>query len=401
MSMTTIPAHIPPELVTDVAIESIPGGDKDPFKAMSSLHEGPDIIWSPRARRGGPSWIITRHELIREVLQDSETFSSKGTAGFSALLGEDWDLIPLELDGLEHSKFRVLLNPIFSPKKIDLLGDSVEGTASSLVDDILARGECEFVDEFARPFPVAVFLKLFGLPVDEMPRFLKWEDSLLHDSDIEEKQEAARDIKNYLLGMAKKRRAEPEDDLISFAVTSQVDGRPLTDDEVLGLCFLLFVGGLDTVASSLGFFFMHLAKDQEHQRLLREKPELIPDAIEEILRAHAIVTTVRRLTKDISFHGVELKKGESVVLPMALSSRDEREYECPHKIDFEREAYSHITFSSGPHRCVGSHLARRELKIALELWLTRIPQFKIKPGETPVTHTSAVLGVDYLPLVWD
>jgi cytochrome P450 len=272
--------------------------------------------------------------------------------------------------------------------------------AVSLIEAFAGRGECEFMAAFGRPFPVTIFLQLMGLPLDLTPRFLQWEDVILHAPTFEERAVAARAIKAYLLEMMAARRERPLSDLISFAVTAEVDGRKLTDDEVLGICFLLFVAGLDTVASTLGFVFKFLAENPGHQRLLREEPELIPDAMEEIIRAHAVVNSPRHVGRDVNFHGAPMKKGDRVVLAMTIASRDEREFDRPEQIDFRRENLRHTSFAAGPHRCLGSHLARREIRIALEEWIRRIPQFRIKAGDVPVTHGTTVFGVDHLVLAW-
>lgn len=396
-----VPPHIPAELVRDVALEDLPGGDRDPHTAITTLHEGPDIVWSPRGRRGKPHWIVTRHELMVELMRDTETFSNQGEAGFSQLLGESWDLIPLEKDGAEHAMYRRLMNPLFSPKRINEIGDRVTTTAESLVRELRPLGECEFVEAFSKPFPVMVFLELLGLPLDEMPLFLRWEEHLLHSKTMAERVSAAHGIKAYLVDVISRRREQPVDDLISVVVHSELEGRPLDDTEILSICFMLFVGGLDTVANKLGFMFKFLAENPAAQQALRENPERIPGAAEELLRAHAIIVPLRVLKRDVEFHGVLMKAGEHVAVPLALAGRDERVFECPHQVDFERQRNPHISFSSGPHRCIGSHLARREIKIALELWLSHVPPFRVKEGAEPRTHTTAVFGVDYLPLVWD
>lgn len=396
-----IPPHVPRDLVRDWNFATAPGGDRDPFKAISVLHDGPDIFWAPAGRNYHPTWIVTRHELMREILQDPATFSSKAIAGFSRLIGEEWDLIPLEKDPPDHSRYRLLMNPLFSPSRVANIEESVTATAAALIDKMSAKGQAEFITDFARPFPVTVFLSLMGLPLELTPQFLAWEDGLLHGKTMEDRINAAGAIKKYLVEMIDKRRAAPTDDLTSFAVTAEIDGKKLNDEEVLGICYLLFVGGLDTVASALGFSFKHLAENQENQALLRAEPDLIPAAIEEFLRANASVTTSRFLTRDTEFHGVQMKAGECVALCTGLAGRDAREFPNPHEINFRRENLRHITFSAGPHRCIGSHLARREMKIALELFLSRIPPIRVKAGEAPVTHVTGVFGVDYLPIVWD
>jgi len=154
------------------------------------------------------------------------------------------------------------------------------------------------------------------------------------------------------------------------------------------------------VAATLGFTFRELARRPELQRQLRADPGLIPDAVEELIRAFGVVTTSRFLTRDFEFHGVTMHKGEMVTMPFGVASRDDTEYDKPDVVDFSRENTRNISFAAGPHRCIGSHLARREFRIALEEWTQRVPEFRIKDGETPVAHSAGVWGVDYLPLVW-
>jgi cytochrome P450 len=395
-----VPDHVPPHLIRDWAFATAPGALEDPFKALSALYDGPDIFWSPCARFQMPAWVVTRHELICEVAQDPLTFSNFQQSGFSQLMGEDWDLIPLEKDGTAHNAFRTLMNPLFSPKRVAAIEASVRGVAEGLVGALAEKGEGELMSAFARPFPVSVFLTLMGLPLDLTPQFLAWEDGLLHGKTQEDRVEAAFAIKRYLNEVIAERRARPTDDLVSFAVAGTVEGRPLNDEEVMGICYLLFVAGLDTVASTLGFIFKHLAENPADQQLLREEPGLRTAAIEEFLRAFSTTTSNRLATRDLDFHGVPIKAGDRVVLCWALSGLDEREFPAAQVLDFRREHVRHTTFAVGPHRCIGSHLARRELRIALDLMLDRIAPFRLKPGEKAVTHATGVFGVDHLPLVW-
>jgi cytochrome P450 len=403
ISDTDIPAHVPRELVRRWALATAPGVELDPYTANGPLLDGPDVFYTPlmKSPSDSGSWVVTRAELIREVFQDPDTFVSKANSGLSLLVGGGWDLIPLEKDPPDHAKYRALLNPLFAPARINEMEAGIRRMAVGLIDSFVAKGECEFMAAFGRPFPVTIFLQLMGLPLEQTTRFLEWEDVILHAPTFEERAVAARAIKAYLLEMMAERRARPLGDLISFAVTAEVDGRKLTDDEVLGICFLLFVAGLDTVASTLGFVFKFLAQSPDHQRLLRAQPELIADAMEEIIRAHAVVNSPRHAGRDVNFHGAPMKKGDRVVLAMTIASRDEREFDRPNEIDFKREDIRHTSFAAGPHRCLGSHLARREIRIAIEEWLARVPPFRIKTGHVPVTHGTTVFGVDQLVLAWN
>lgn len=397
-----VPSHVPPHLVRDFRLEALPGVEVDSVQAAAdAVRGGPDIFYGLGARRNQGTWVVTRHDLIREVFQDAELFSSHENANFSALVGETWALLPLEADPPHHASWRMLLNPIFAPARMKTLEAEIEVLANQLVDDVLAKGEADFAADFAAIFPIQIFLRLFGLPLEETDNFVAWENDLLHSLTIEGRQRGARAIIGYLREKIAERRANPADDVISYVATTQIDGRPLTDDEALGVAILLYAAGLDTVAAMLGFMFKHLAEHPADQQMLRDEPDLIPNAIEELMRAYPIVVSGRKVTRDVEFHGVQMKKGDVVTLATMLAGRDEREFENPDHIDLRREKVSHITFAAGPHRCVGSHLARRELRIALEAWLTRVPPFRIKPGATAETHGIGVFGVNRLPLVWD
>jgi cytochrome P450 len=397
-----VPDHVPPELVRDFRIESLAGVDNDPFTTITKrVRGGPDIFYGVNARRGHDTWVVTRHELIREVFQDADTFSSHHNGDFAPLIGEDWPMLPLEADPPEHANWRMLLNPIFAPAKMKVLEEQIETLAVELVEGLADKGETEFMHDFAEVFPIVIFLKMFGLPQEDAERFKAWENDLLHASAPETRGAAASKIVGYLREVIAARKVAPCDDLISYVVGAKVGDRAINDDEIIGVCLLLYVAGLDTVVNTLGFIFRHLAEHPDDQQMLRDHPEKIPNAIEEMLRAFPIVLSGRLVTRDIDFHGVKMKAGDRITLPTMLAGRDDSEFDGPDKVDFAREKVAHITFAAGPHRCVGSHLARRELRIALEAWLNRVPAFRIKPGDKPITNSTGLFGVSYLPLVWD
>lgn len=401
-----VPAHVPHEIVRSAQTHGMrgrPEGGQCPFSALSDMHAGPRIIYSapvPGDFTQPGAFVLTRAEDIRTVLQQPEIFSSKGIAGFSRLVGESWDLIPLELDPPDHAKFRTIMNSIFSPARVAAMEDGVRARAAGLIDAVAARGECEFVEAFGRPFPVSIFMQLMGLPDEDMDRLNHWEHQLLHSQTIEERIAGGQGFLHYLRDLIARRRREPADDLTGFAVQAQVDGRPLTDDEVMGICYLLVVAGLDTVAASLGLHFRHLALNPADQEKLRQDPSLIPSAVEEFLRRYSIVTTSRFVTRDTEVGGVKMKAGDRVTCNTALASLDPAEFENPLGVDIERSPNRHVAFSYGPHRCIGSHLARREIIIAIEEWLKRVGPFRIRDGVEVPVQPGALLNVHELPLVW-
>jgi cytochrome P450 len=401
---TNIPDHIPPELVKPWTFGEVPGAERDIHLANAALLDGPEIFYALTQYHGMQfgSWLVARSELIREVLQDPQTFTSRNLTGWSQLLDNAAEMIPLESDGRSHQLYRAMMVPRFSPKGIAALEAGMRQSASELIDACLKQRNCEFQKEFGLPFPVTVFLRLMGLPLDHMAQFLEWELALLQGQamTMEARRKAAMSIKDYLVAIIAERRSKPTDDLISFIVTSKIEGRPLADHEALGMSFVLFAAGLDTVANGLGFAFKYLAENPQQQRLLRREPGLIPNAMEEMLRAFPPVALARTLTKDVQFHGVTMKQGDRISLPIAVSARDPSKYDRPNDIDFRRENTRHMTFSTGPHICIGSHLARREIQLALEEWLARVPEFHIPEDRKPVIHALGIWGVSSLPLAW-
>jgi cytochrome P450 len=398
----TVPSHVPAERVVPYDMLRVSSPKDDPFTVMRGFREKGPIFYTPvHFSNPNGAWILTRAEDIRAALQNPGLFSSKGVSGFSRLLGERWDMIPLELDPPDHTRFRGLLNPLFAPNKIAKMQEGIRESCISLIEALKKKSDCEFMRDFGRPFPVLIFLQLMGLPEADFHQVLEWEDLLLQGKTLEVRIAAAAAIRDYLRELAQARREHPVDDLISFVVQARIDGEPLKDDEILGVCYLLFVGGLDTVASSLGFYFKYLAENPEKQRLLRENNTLIPDAVEELLRVHSVVMVSRFVTADTEFGGVAMKQGDCIAIYMTFASSDPEEIDQPEIVDFARSPNRHVAFSFGPHRCIGSHLARRELVIAIEEWVNRVPPFAIKPGADVRMHGGVVFGVDHLPLSWN
>ena len=277
----SIPDHVPRELIRSFDFRT--GLGSHPHESVAALHSGPRVFFSPthhNAIPGPGTWVLTRAEDIRAALQDATTFSSNVRRSNSGLT-----LIPLELDPPEHPKFRVIMNPIFSPVKMKQLESKVRGLAQELVAKVADKGGCDFVEDFAKPFPVGIFLDLMGLPQESMSRFLAWEARIMRDKQT--RTDAIQEVAAYLQELIDARRRNPTDDLITFAVKARVDERPLADAEIIGICVLLFIAGLDTVTSSFSFHFRHLAEHPADQEALRKDAELVPSAVEEqIGRAH-------------------------------------------------------------------------------------------------------------------
>jgi cytochrome P450 len=401
-----IPDHVPPDLVRDFSFWTAPGMAPQPNgcpqAALSFLHDGswPRIFYAPvNTYDGYGAWVITRAEDQRRVLQDAVTFSNNRFL-FKKALGEDLPMVPLEIDPPEHAAYRHLLNPLLSPKRVEALADGARARAVRLIEGVKGKGSCDALNAFAFPFAVGVFLQFLGLPDDRLMEFVGWANAQFH-GEPDERVAAMRTVYDFMKGLVASRREEPVDDFVSFLLRSEVEGRPLNEKEVLGIAILLFEAGLDTVAAALGFGLYHLATHPDDQARLRASPELIKNALEEFLRAYTVNQLVRRAVKDVDFEGVQIKAGDFITCGIMIANRDPREYEDPDTVDIERDANRHMAFAYGPHRCLGSHLARRELAIGLEEFLGRIPTFRIKEGTAPITYGGHVFGIENLILAWD
>jgi cytochrome P450 len=391
-----LPGHVPVALVRDFDFANDPEVLADPYAAFDRLRDEADILWSPKL---GGYWMVLGAAQVREAFQRPDAFSNY-PAGIPPL-NEFWPrkLIPQELDGEEHTRYRRLLSPFFSPSAIRPMADSVRDRAQDLIAAVAGQDEIEFIRAVALPLPSAVFLDLFGLPLEQADVFTDWTSQLLHSGDPTVATEAGQSIVSYLLGLIADRRTQPEDDLISALSTAVVDGEPLTTEELLDTAFLLFIAGLDTVTSQLGAVFYHLAGDSELQRRLHATPELIPAAIEELLRVYPIVPPVRTLTRDYTLGGVLMKTGDTVFLAASAASRDPQVCANSREADVSRPVVSTLAFGLGPHRCLGSHLARQELTIVLRLMIDMMPEFDVAPGFEPKWHTAGnVWGLEALRL---
>lgn len=398
-----VPDHVPPELVRDFSIYTSPGMARTPngcpHAALGYVHEWPPIFYAPSSSyEGAGSWVVARAEDQRRILGDPETFSSR-RGHYETTMGEDFVLIPLESDPPAHTYYRTLLNPLLAPKRVATMEAGARARAVRLIESFRAKGQCEVMNDFAYPFAVGVFLQFLGIDESRREEFLGWAEELLHGSG-EQRQAAMKVVAGFIKGMVETRKREPADDFVGFMLNAKVEGRSLTDQEIVGMGVLLFVGGLDTVAMAIGLDLYHLARAQEDQARLRADRDLIKPAVEELLRAYATITPLRRATKDVVFDGVQIKKGDVISCPTMLANRDPREFPDPDRIDFDRENNRHTTFAYGPHRCIGSHLARRELIIGLEEFLDRVPNFRLKPGAAPITFGGYVFGVEDLVLDW-
>lgn len=390
-----IPAHVPPELVHDFDFMNLPGHRDDVHLAWKRAVEGaPDIFWTPH---NGGHWVAVRADDIEVMQRDHEHFSYESV---TIPRQQSVRLAPLEYDPPEHTPLRAILSPAFGPKPMQALQPDLRALCIELIDGFYARGECEFVGDFAKRLPIVVFLRLVELPLADREYLLELTEMSVRGNS-QQREQASQGLYVYVQKWIAQRRATPGADLLSKIVNAAPGGRALSAEQTFGMLVNVIFGGLDTVAASLGFVTRWLAENPQARRELIENPALMPDALEEFYRRFGIPQTARVIAKDVVYKGVPFRKGEQILVSKTLHGLDERRYPDPLRVDFKRKRAPHAAFGDGPHRCPGSFLARQELRIFLEEWLQRIPEFRIKPGAKVETSSGMVNGVLSLPLVWD
>ena len=286
-------------------------------------------------------------------------------------------------------KYRRLLDPLFAPRRIDALEADIAGRVNHFVDAFAERGSCDFTAEFAELFPSSVFLGMMGLPWAELDTLIELRDGLLRPGtrDMQPAERSAiqrataQRVYAYFDAILDERAAEPRDDILSLFVTTESEGERLTRDEVLAICFVLLTAGLDTVTDSLTCFFAFLAQHPDHRRRIVDDPDVIPNAVEELLRWETPVPAVVRWAREESvLGGATVEAGHHVLVNLSAANLDPAEFADPLDVQFDRPVNRHLAFGGGVHRCLGSHLARRELRVALREWHRRIPEYTLSPG---------------------
>ena len=384
----------------DAFVDQSVMGLAEPQPMYKALRESSPVFRSPQAV------VLSRLADIEMALKHTELFSSNMDA---VDLGNIRPLIPLQVDPPEHAKYRRILDPLFTPREMARREPLVTELVNEMIDRFADRGECDFHTEFAVPLPCTVFLQLLGLPLEDLDKFLEWKDGVIRPEGVtgyENRHDAsasvAQEINDYFDRAIDDHIANPRDDVLSAMITANLerDGRALSREELLDICFLFLIAGLDTVTDSLDCFFVYLARHPDHRHQLVEQPDILPYAIEELLRWETPVPGVARVAlQDVEVGGCPISKGERVSPLLGAANTDPAEFPDPELVDFNRNPNRHRAFGGGPHRCLGSHLARMELRVALREFHRRIPDYQITPG-TQLTFTAALRSVESLPLTF-
>lgn len=405
---TTTQDRVPPNLVVDFDVyDPNLASPADVFQdRVAELAAKGPVVYSPAY---GGHWIVTGYQEVHDVLTDPATFSAyPNNLVTPADFGK---FIPLEIDPPEHTAYRQVLQPLFSPQRMKKLSDEIRTLVNELIDAFASKGEAEYISEFAHELPARVFLNLMDWPVEDAPTFTEATDVVLFGKPggTEEESEQARlmaglNVAGYFAQVIADRRANPGSDVTSTLINTEVelpDGtRLLEDQELILMFFLLMMAGLHTVQGSLAWAILHLVNNPAQREQIVADPTIIPKAVEEILRMEAAVSMGRRATRDAELGGVRIAEGDQLLLMLCAANRDANEFPNPETFDIHRSPNRHLSFSVGVHRCLGSHLARVELTIALEELHRRIPDYRLIQSDPPVFHSTQVRGCHRMPITF-
>ena len=352
--------------------------------------------------------IISRYEDVRFALQHPEIFSSAITA---VDIGQQRPLIPLQIDPPEHVKYRRVMDPHLAPRQMAPRESRVRALAGELIDGFIANGTCDFHAEFSVPFPCTVFMELCDLPFEHLERFLAWKDDIIRpqvrhpelardlDALASVRRSTGRALYDYFDDVIAQRRANPGEDVFSRFATGEVDGEAMTHEQMIDIGYLFVLGGLDTVTSTLDCFVAHLGRSPGERDALSGDPSVIPAAIEELLRLHTPVMQVLRVINEpCELHGVAMATGDTVMVMLGAADTDSDQFgDGSDSADFAREQNRHLAFGGGAHRCLGSHLARLELRVALEELHRRLPDYRVAAG-AELRYSTGIREIEHLPI---
>lgn len=356
----------------------------------------------------GGYWVFTRYEAVRDIYKSPEIFSSASITPWEP--NPIYRFVPTQVDAPDHIKYRRILNPWFSPKAMEAAAPMMRKLCRGYIEPLVEHGSCEFINEFALLYPTAAFLNVIGVPTSHTQQFADWVDAFFKGfggdpAGLEGMGKALGEMREFWTVQLDDRRGGPErpGDLFSYLLNARFDDQPIDDDVLLDMCTVLTLAGLDTTRAELAYMFHHLALHPEHRQALIDDPELIPLAVEETLRYYTIIFgDGRKVTRDTEFHGVKLKQGDMVYGLVSGANRDPRHWDRADEFVIDRKRNNHFGFASGPHRCLGMHLARREMAIATSEWLGLIPDFELD-GDTHLMERGggSMMALNVLPLRWE
>jgi cytochrome P450 len=391
-----IPDHVPRDLVVDFDRFTAPELQRSPHRSVRRLFAGlPPVFWTPR---NGGHWLVANSAPAMRMLKRPDLFSSDPK--HNAMMQRSPRTNPNQYDPPDHTEMRDIIAPFFELGAMPALEPAIRAHAVSLIDAAIPRGEVEFLGEIAQRYPVEIFLTMAGAPLSDRDRLLRHVEGFTRAPDLDDRLASLRALADDLRAYLDARLQAPKHDILSAVTTGQFHGRPLDEDERLGMAALLFLGGLDTVAAMLSFIMAHLATHPEDYRRLVTDPEIMPRAVHELIRVHGVASMERAATQDVEFEGVPFRRGDRIVFTTQTYGLDNPRLDNPLEVDFDRKMAPHTIFGGGPHRCIGAHLANLEIRVFLEEWTRRFDRFHIDGDGEPTTFSGIVWSPVAVPLRW-
>ena len=364
----------------------------DPFPIWDDLRQRCPVAYSERFEDG--AHFPSRYADVREIAYDTEHFSSRRVIVREKKFNPVMPSPPITSDPPEHRPARMPLLPAFNPKQIELLTPGTRALCNKLIDRFIASGRCDAATDYAQHIPTRVIANMLGVDEEDGERYRRWIKMALQEGihDNAKVMQALKEMTGYFAEELAKRGSKPGDDLISFMRDQCVDGKPLPPEKLIGTLRLLLIAGIDTTWSAIGASLWHLATHDEDRRRLVADPALMDTAVEEFLRAYAPVTMAREVVKEVEINGCTMKPGSMVLLSFPAANRDPEMFPDAGQVKIDRKENRHAAFGLGIHRCIGSNLARMELRVALEEWLKRIPEFRLEDPASVTWSEGTVRG---------
>ena len=377
----------------------------DPYPTYRVLRDEHPAYWNDRLR----FWTLSRYDDVLAALRDPGTFSSAGGITIDAR-GREFKPMMITMDPPRHTRLRNLVAKAFTPRRVADLEPRIRAIAAELLDAFATRGTADLVEELAWPLPATVISELLGVPPGDRASFRAWSGDLVrgaHTPELgaaqlgEAAMRGAMELYRYFGELLAERRAAPRDDLTSALLAAEVDGRALTEDELLGFCFLLLIAGHETTANLLGNALLALGRRPELRAALVRDPALLPTAVGEFLRWDAPVQGLARtVTRDVELHGHGLRTGEKVLLLFGSANRDERRFPEPDRLVLDRHPNPHLAFGHGTHACLGALLAETEARVGLGMLLARLPDYEVVEAGVERLHSGPIRGLARLPVAF-
>jgi cytochrome P450 len=399
-SVKPVPDHVPKELLRPIGLTEGPEFLAAPHAFMAGLHRTHPPIFFSTSEHAGNAWMLINYEDVYFVLRHPEIFTTAGATPFPRDPNDYFYMIPLEMDPPHHRKYRAMIDPMISPKAVAAMEASIVKLANDLIDEFIDKGECEFTTEFGRPLPVSVFLGIMGLPQEMRDTFVGWAMGLLHAQNREIAARCMKETVAYLKTAIADKRQHPDNSVLSTIVHGKANGEALPAQEVFGFTFFLFIAGLDTVFATLNNVFVWLAQNPDRRQEIIDNPDNINATLEELLRVFSVTFSGRTLTQDYELHGVKMRQGDKITSILPAANYDPSAFENPTQVNFRRPRKPNLAFAGGVHSCMGAHLARLEMRICLQEFLRRIPNFRLKEGTKIEYWPGGVIGPKSVPLAW-